>query len=276
MRSVDSLLAFAAAAAATTTTSLWVPERGYYSSSDNDFIENLKASVVGKSGSNITLAVAYEPETRTIGTTRTTVYTYSYAGPTLTWIGSSSFQSISTNNRYESDRTYALDCSLAETTKALCTRKTTGADMFSSYCSYYNRYYTSTGYATTRVITYSNPPTRVTQIETRTPGIRGVPSYCLSGSELPASLLTTTYTVRPVTYPVILTAGEEKLSATAGSSPSGTGATPTASPNGSSGSGASPSSSGTPPPQNSNAAGPMVTFAPALAGLGAAAAAVFL
>ncbi|KAF2641997.1 hypothetical protein P280DRAFT_468477 [Massarina eburnea CBS 473.64] len=269
MLSIASILLLAVAATAETTTSLWLPDSYTDFGYDDDFVESFKASVVSKSGDKVTLAIGVDPETTTFGT-RTRIY--EGATPTLTWIGASSFQSASTyTNRWSTDRTYALDCSLEESTKALCTESTAGSNMYSSYCSYYYSYYTATGYTTTRVITYSNPPTKVTQIETRTPATRSIPSYCKSGSTLPASLYTSTYTVRVVTYPVIITAGEDRLSETSASTPSDSTATPTGSQNGA-GPGISDGPAAT---QAGNAAGPMGTLAPALAGLGAAAAIFF-
>ncbi|OAL56381.1 hypothetical protein IQ07DRAFT_526326 [Pyrenochaeta sp. DS3sAY3a] len=74
-------------------------------------------------------------------------------------------------------------------------------------------------------------------------------------------------------FQLIITAGEEKLSAVAAATPTASGASVTGS--GSAVSGSGSAASGV-PQQSTNAAGPMMTMAPALAGLGAAAAAYFL
>ncbi|KAH8728971.1 hypothetical protein GQ44DRAFT_823730 [Phaeosphaeriaceae sp. PMI808] len=88
------------------------------------------------------------------------------------------------------------------------------------------------------------------------------PSYCSDGSYLPKTGLVETATVQIATYQVIITAGEEKLSATQGASASNSLATPTAASRSVS---VSASVSG-----STGAAMPLRTAAPIVVGLGAA------
>ena len=270
MLSIGSILTLVATVAAETTTTLWLPD--IYEAGPSSFVESLLASAVGKSGNDVTLAIPSEASTRTVASTRTTVFTFPV--PTFTWIGNSSLHYSTTGTRLSMVLTYGLDCSIEASTKAVCVTSTVGSDLHSDYCHYYTTYTPPPPYVTTRVITTSNPPIRVTRVETRSASPRPTPSYCLSGSEIPENFLKTTYTVRPFEYPFIITAGEEKLSATTGASPSASTSVPIGTPN-NSGAGSS-SGSNSAPTVSSNFAGPVATLAPALAGLGAAAAAIFL
>ncbi|PVH92559.1 hypothetical protein DM02DRAFT_635259 [Periconia macrospinosa] len=275
MPSIGSVFLFAAGAAAQLTTSVWLPGGSKYADSYERYIDSFNASVIAKEGTKTVMALQSVIATATRGAYRATAQT-------MTLHGSTSFEFVTTfNSRVGYESTYSMGCSLAESTKAVCTDATIDPNMYSEYCGYYTSTQPVDIYTTTRRYTYSNPPQTVTQVYTSTETYRQnyrTPSACLSGSTLPESYYRTTYTVRPETYQVVVTAAAEKLTASStptsnstvssvSSSASGSGSTPSPGAPGSSGNNA--------PAPNQNAA-PMVTLAPALAGLGAAAAAFFL
>ncbi|KAF2824259.1 hypothetical protein CC86DRAFT_371634 [Ophiobolus disseminans] len=100
------------------------------------------------------------------------------------------------------------------------------------------------------------------------PNTRGFPSWCGDRSFVPSSGWTYPLTIKRAdigTYQLVITAGQEKLTATAGASASVSGATPTGS-----GAGAGAQSTGA---GSTGAAMPMKTVAPMMAGFGVAVAA---
>ncbi|CAI6336409.1 unnamed protein product [Periconia digitata] len=285
MPSIKSIFLFAAGAAAQVTTSVWLPGGSdfYYDSysygDSSDFVEKFEGSVVSKDGDKTVMAL------NGIRAATSGEDSYRLSTQTVTFIGTTSFAFVSVDDYHVGhEETYSMGCSLAESTKAVCNMGMVGSGLYESYCSYYTATSSTYGpetYTFTDVYTYSNPPQTVTSIETWTDDSYNyytprVPSYCQSGSTLPESIYRSTMTVRPQTYDVIVTAAAEKLTATAGPTPTGTNATNS---NNGSGSpqntgGPNPSQSGEAPPANN--AAPMVTLAPAMAGLGAAIAAVML
>lgn len=274
MPSLGSVLLFAAGAAAQLTTSVWLPGSDIDDYSQRGYVDTFSASVVAKDGDKTVMALQGSVESATRGAYRSPTQTF-------TFHGSTSFEYLSTyNSRVGYERTYSMGCSLAESTKAVCAEATTMPNMYSSYCAYYTSSQTPDVYTTTRRITYSNPPQTVTQVYTSTDNyyynIR-TPSVCLSGSTLPESFYRSTFTVRPETYQVVVTAAAEKLTASGSATPTATSGSGSGASSGSTGSAGpqntgSPSSSGTNAPAPNRNAAPMITLAPAMAGLGAAAA----
>lgn len=283
MPSIGSVFVFAAGAAAQLTTSVWLPGGSLYYDrygySGSGFISNINASIIAKDGDRTTMAINAVPESATFGA-------YKYSTQTVTFIGTTSFESVSVYDyRVGYETTTSMGCSLAESTKVLCTSATYGPAMYSRYCSYYTESTTTTrNPTTTRRYTYTNPPQTVTQVYTDLDDYydyysRSVPSFCKSGSELPESVYKTAMTVRPETYQVIVTAAAEKLTATGGPTPTSSGASGSNASSGASGSGGAqntnapdPSGTGTSQAPPANNAAPMITLSPVIAGLGAAAA----
>ncbi|KAH7401198.1 hypothetical protein BKA66DRAFT_405824 [Pyrenochaeta sp. MPI-SDFR-AT-0127] len=227
---------FATYAAAQLTTSAWLPGSA-------DFNDTLVASVVAQDGDHTTLALAFLD-----GPTQSDEI-YPRAPPTVT-IGGTTFvayEVTAVDPLGESDNTVtvSLECTRSGASAApTCTMSTKGADaVISELCAGL----TAQSHAT--------------------------PTLTLSG-DAEASLND---------FQVIITAGVEKLDASAAATPTASGASVTRSSSGSSSvaaAGSGPSASGpsasaaasssSVPQQSSNAAAPMRTIAPALAGLGAA------
>lgn len=272
MPSIGSVFLFAAGAAAQLTTSVWLPGGSQYSDSSERYIDSFNASVVAKEGTKTVLALQAVVATATRGA-------YRASAQTMTMHGSTSFEVVTTfNSRVGYESTYSMGCSLAESTKAVCTGATIDPNMYAEYCGYYTSTQPLDIYTATRRYTYSNPPQTVTQVYTSTESYfrqsYRTPSACLSGSTLPESYYRTTYTVRPETYQVVVTAAAEKLTASSTSTPNSTVSTSSATGSGSTQGTGAPGTSGNNAPAPN--AAPMVTLAPAMAGLGAAAAAFFL
>jgi hypothetical protein len=276
MSSILSTILFASAAAAQVTTSFWLPSMDV---APEDV--NFQASVVGADGKDVTLAISIDGED--FGGAETM--------ETVTFHGSTAFETVSTITDYDSD--YAGDMTVSYgCTKSgnspVCSYSSNGPAVWSSYCADYSEYMTVL--TTTSTYTFDSPSSVVEQVETQ--DYRDmVPDFCLTGSLLPESYAINTLSVGRTdieTYAVTITAGEELLSATAGATPTTSGAsattkstgsaTPTASsssPSGSStGNSTVPAPSPTAPVEQTAAAAPMVTLAPALAGLGALVAAL--
>lgn len=268
MAPVLSTVLFASAAAAQITTSMWLPIP--YGSDDYDF----QASIVGADGDRVTMAIEDA----------------SSAGPTntITFHGSTSFENIITTSDsygdYEGDMTVSYGCSKRRGTP-VCVVSSNGPVVWSAYCADY------TSYVTTETYTFDSPPSTVEQVATYD-YLDSMPDFCSTGSLLPERYAVQTISASDAdeaylgTYAVTITAGEQKLSATAGATPSNTPAsstpsrstTPTNSLSSSptnSGSNSSVPSPTTPAQQSTNAASaPMKTVAPILAGMGAFVAAV--
>jgi hypothetical protein len=213
---------------------------------------------------------------------------------TLTLKGSTWFESNSaTSYPGEGDYTISVGCSIPASRgngqRPVCTYSQNGAYLVSQYCSDYSSY----SEPSTEHYTYtytSEDGTESTETVTETYNYQSlVPDMCTEGaSALPEDIAVATQKldwsdVDAIT--VVVTAGEEKLTATAGASPSNTGArftgiTGTAQPTGTGAArqGGSPTGpSGVPAaPEETGAAAPLRTFAPALAGLGVAMAALVL
>ncbi|KAF2683696.1 hypothetical protein K458DRAFT_418683 [Lentithecium fluviatile CBS 122367] len=268
MTPILSTVLFASAAAASITTSIWLPG----SPSDSENYE-FKASVVGAEGDQVTLAVQIDDGYYTDST------------ETITFHGSTAFENVVTTTDsygdYEGDLTISYGCS-KQGNRPVCVYSSNGPVAWSSYCEMYTDY--TDVVTSTMTYTYDSPASTVEQVETISFN-DVIPGFCRTGSLLPESYAINTVSVRASqvqTYAITITAGEEKLSATAGATPTNSGAsatttgnvTPTGSPSGSNSTiPASSPTTGGPAQQTSNAAA-MVTVAPALAGLGALVAAL--
>jgi hypothetical protein len=248
-------LNFASLATAQLTTSMWFPGMSNKTTA-------LSGSVVAKNGDKVTVSLDYKD------LTEDPVF---YGAPaTVTFAGTTLF---AYQNVISDEITYTID--------GLCTRKDGNAiptcvastlnyaSLISDQCSSFTRTGAETqtvtrtwpadsdGPATTETITATFTNTETTQPPVCSESIdsdAGARTYTMGDEEEEASLL--------ATYQLVLTAGTEKLSAAA---------TPTAGGPGSTGGSNSPTGSA-----QSTGAAPMMTAAPILAGLGAAAAAIFL
>jgi hypothetical protein len=161
-------------------------------------------------------------------------------------------------------------CSLPKNAEPSCTQS---AGAYNAYQLLCDSTQTSSTSFTTQTYTYSGRMSYSGGVETLTqtivfgPNTKGFPDWCSNSSYTPTTGYQQPLSVKKediATYPLIITAGQEKLGATPGVGVSASGATPTS---GGAGAGAGSASSG--------AAMPMRTVGPVIAGLGAAMA-VFL
>ncbi|KAJ4288392.1 hypothetical protein N0V90_011627 [Kalmusia sp. IMI 367209] len=274
MSPIFSILLLAAAVAAETTTSIWMPSP--YNANETHI--GFYASVVGVSDGKTTLALQFDNNTNL----RTAGYEIDDEPNTMTFFGSSRFESVTTSTELFDgpELTVMYGCQLtsgtyrrSSTVGAVCRYSSDGPAVYSSFCGYYSDY--TDVYTRTMEYTYDEPYSVVTETTTIDYRTR-IPSYCESGSSLPDSVVANTYTIEKseiATYQVVITAGEEKLSATAGATVSNGGAAIT-------GTGASPNNvptgTGGAPAEETGAAGAVLPLHPALAGLGAAAMAFLL
>jgi hypothetical protein len=235
-----STLPFVALVAADLTTSIWAPtasypylnitvstrSRGYY------------ASVVNVNNDRTVLAVRNIEAANPSQTIPDPNYVY-----TMT-VGPSYFNVISPFTFVGMNFTQSAECtSSSQGAVIVCTEILNGPGVFSSICS-------------------GGPDTDDAPLMTRSSigYISGYPPFCFTDTTVPTEYLA--YTVAAgennlsiASYKVIITAGEEKLSATTGATPTNTAPPVT---------GAATTGTGT------GGAGPMKTSAPLLAGLGAA------
>lgn len=259
MSSILATTLFATYAAAQLTTSVWLPGAA---NADQNFV----GSVIAQNGDHTTLSLAFAH-----GATQSDDY-YRSAPDTVT-IGGTSFvayEVTAVDPVGESDKTVtvSLECSRSEA-KAVptCTMSTIGAEaVISEFCAGLTSESPATSVEGQQYCTDSSA---LTFDETLT--LSGDSQYYLNN------------------FPLTITAGEDKLSASAAATPTGNSASVTGSASARASSGsrsgtaaatgpsaASSGSSSTAPAQTTNAAAPLRSIAPALAGLGAAAAAFFL
>ncbi|KAF2466345.1 uncharacterized protein BDR25DRAFT_306166 [Lindgomyces ingoldianus] len=273
MSPILSALFFAASVTAQITTSMWMPggnddEVGFYGS-----------VVAADNNGKTTLAIMYDNDTDP------SYYSHYKNNPQTVTIGETWFESVvtTTANFYEGDMTVGLTCEVEMATRAkpTCTYSMGGKAPFSSYCEDYSTY--TEVYTTTQLYTYRTGVR--TYIQTYDES-EYIPSFCLTGSTLPKSIAIQTIALSRSmigTYQLVITAGQEKLAATTGATPTVSGAqitglsTATSSSTSAVNTGAASSPNGTAsaPPLGTGAAASIMTMAPALAGLGAAIA-VFL
>jgi hypothetical protein len=258
MSSILATTLFAASAAAQLTTSIWLPGAG---NSNISFV----ASVIEQSGDRTTLSLDFADPTASEDDY------YGEAPATVTVGGETyaAYQATASDLFGEDDTTVtiSLACERSDTSAVpTCTASSKGFEsVISALCSSaateshvtpmeYDAYCTETDFTTETTMTLS-----------------GDSQYYINQ------------------FPLIITAGTEKLGASAAATPTSSGARSTgsgsASPASGSASGspastgagsASAASSGAVNEQSTAAAPPMKTMVPALAGLGAAAAAFFL
>ncbi|KAF2247018.1 hypothetical protein BU26DRAFT_339781 [Trematosphaeria pertusa] len=283
MSSLLSAILFTTIATAEVTTSMWMPSP--YSSEEMGFY----GSVVGADGDRLTLALTYDNETNT-----ESLGFYDNSPETVTFVGSTSFEAVVTTADISdnTELTISLGCQARNRARPTCYYSSNGPAVYSSYCSEYLSY--TDIITSTELYTYpsdeNNPETVVTRVETY--DYRDmIPDFCLSGSTIPESMLVETITMNRnyvAIYQIVITAGEQKLKATAGATLTNTAASVTAMVTGTAAfqEGAQ-SGSATSSPTISTVAGvsgyveeinaaSRVTLAPVLAGFGAAVAAFVL
>lgn len=238
---------FASYAAAQLTTSAWLPGSANYN-------ETFLGSVIAQNGDYTTLAIAFQD-----GPAQSDEY-YRSAPPTVTLGGTTfvAYEVTAVDPLGESGKTVtvSLECTRAEVSAApTCTMSTKGADaVISELCA---------GLSTQSHAT----PVEGAQYCTDSAALTFEQTMTMSGDS--QSFLNN--------FPLIITAGTEKLGASAAPTPTASSASVTRPISGSSavaGSGTpatSATSSSSVPQQSSNAAAPMRSMAPALAKLGAAA-----
>ncbi|KAF2873963.1 hypothetical protein BDV95DRAFT_592121 [Massariosphaeria phaeospora] len=276
---LSTFIFVACAAAADMTTSLWLPS--WQSSGGSAEEIGYYGSVIGADGDRLTLAVVYDDNTNTEA-----LDILSNEPETITVGGSTYFEWSTTTTAPDSDLSFtiSMECAVTSRDETVCTHSMNGPAYFSAYCedftyktaaetvTYVESLDSDSVYST--VLTYDNQDT--------------LGNFCGTGSVLPENIAIDTVTMESSgasLYQVVITAGMDKLSATAGATPSSTGAKATgtsaesssapASGSGASGSG-TPQSSATAPVEATGAAAPVITMAPMLAGLGAAVAAFVL
>jgi hypothetical protein len=247
-------LNFASLATAQLTTSVWFP-------GTSNMTATLSGSVVAKNGDKVTVSLDYKDLTKDP--------VFDGAPATVTFAGTTLFQ---WQNVVSYEATYTLDSSCTrkdDKAVPMCVISTANyASLMSDYCSSY----TKTG-VETRTVTQTwpadseGPATTETRTATFTNSETTLPLMCSESADADDAVHTMTMEGEDellmfTTYQLVLTAGTEKLSAAA---------TPTAGGPGSTGGSNSPTGSA-----QSTGAAPMMTAAPLLAGLGAAAAAIFL
>jgi hypothetical protein len=273
-----STLLFAASAAAQVTTSIWMP---------NGVSDNVQVGYVGSlvniQNDKTTLALQYDKDTDT-----SALYIWENIVQTITIQGSTWYESVYTETDVDmsAEATYSLGCEVPAKTraKATCTYSMGGPLALSSLCGEYSTY--TDVYTSTYEFTYSADEYGPASTRTYTELIDSstdIPSYCVSASTLPKNIAVNTEALPRSyiqTYQLVITAGQEKLSATAGATPTGTSAMVTsvsgAQVTGKPGNGTVPASVTAAPVEHTGAATPMMTMAPALAGLGVALAALVL
>lgn len=257
MPSLLSVSLLAATAAAQITTSVWVP-------GSRSFHVGYEASVIAKNGNKTTLALNFDKDTDTSRLAAESI------GPIIYTIAPNSWEVYTTTTLSpQGDYTEKTDCTRqADPDQAICAVSFNGRAAWAGYC----QDHTETVSEVRKTYRYTDRASSVETVQvTYNPLTESYPAWCKSGTSLPESEAVSVLTVaasRLQMYPIVITAGVEKLGASAGATPTTTGPQVT---------GAS-SGSGTPTTgaasQQSTGAGVMV--APAFAGLGAAIAAYML
>lgn len=262
------ILLAASTATAQLTTSFWMPSGKQAFGTDR---LRWRASVVGAEGDRVTLAYRLDddPDYSALGFTPNddTHITMTFAS-TL-WEVSSSDMGVST---ITGDKGLWLRCEKQSAGPATCTQSL-NAWLLDLDC----RPNTRSAEVWSDLWTFSDKGTVGVETIVRSFGgqSRAVSEWCTNTAVEPPSVGSFDTFTRDAdifaTYEFIITAGEEKLSATAGSGPTALDAKPTGTESGTG------SASGTGPAEatGTGAAAPMKTMAPLVAGLGAAVA-VFL
>lgn len=281
MSPILSTLLFAATATAQLTTSIFLATE--YTNDAEDV--RYKGSVIGVKNDKTTYAVEYDLDAMP----RSLSVMYSGLDTqTITIEGTTHFESMTTYAGRE--MTYSMGCDMPSSARALCTMSVGGPDAFDVFCDGQSTY---TG-ATTSFYEYeytytSDSGEEYTSTETLTETYDEAeywPDFCTEGgSTVPEEYAVTTTRIQGTAVPLVITAGEAKLTATPAASLSSSAR--------STGSGSQSAATGTPrstgsdvevsqtgptnapaAPAETGAAAPMITMAPALAGLGLAMAAL--
>ena len=277
MSSLLAALLFAAAVSAQITTSFWAPvgrvgvdRLGFY------------GSVVNANSSHTTLALQYDNGTASKIPQHPREQNTVIVGPTV-WQDVDHVIGPLTASDADG-RTVHCELNTASNTgaAAICTASLDPAVASRVYCDLGDFPSTSVAggtYVVTRTRTRSERTRNSASVEvvTRTvvidPFVDGIPRWCTGRTTDPSGRYVRTRTLDRTdirTYQVVITAGQEKLSATQGVSGTLSGPVST----GSGGVAASTGSAAT--PQATNAAAPMVTMGPKVMGLGVAVAAMVL
>ncbi|KAI4908163.1 hypothetical protein J4E90_008787 [Alternaria incomplexa] len=279
MASLLSTMLFAASASAQVTTSFWMPSNGL--GTDNiGFV----GSVINANETHTTVAVEYDEGTDldalSIGVNGPMTMTI---GPE--YYGTTVDVGIAGSGDDDEDDTYALDCTWPTPEEAGSNRTCTVSyppGLASLLCQN-TAYISTTEEIWTRTHTYpargSEPAGTETVRQTFSYGYGSAvssvsqPAYC-SESGAPDEPYVSEVEIEATqfgTYYLVITAGTEKLEATAAATATMSSAMSTGAPTNATG------ASGTAPvPEVTEAGAPMVRGAPLLAGLGAAAAAFFV
>lgn len=281
-----SALLLAATATAQLTTSVRFPA-GPPDAAAMDYL--FAGSVVAVDGDKTTMAMAmtFDGDDEGIEWSGGMTETVTFDGST--WMETQ----YTTSMEAKDDYSYSFGCNMpANTRESLtCTYSENGPFIVSTYCESLSSYYGDS--TQTYLYTYSSdefsPGTVETVIETYDFGSSEIPDYCTNGGSIfPESMAIQTIELSGTNaryIDVVVTAGQEKLGASAGATPTSSGARSTATDGtvfttfiSSTGQNGSPTGPTDVPaaPENTNAAAPMVTLAPALAGLGVAMAAFVL
>jgi hypothetical protein len=271
MSSILSFLLLAATATAQLTTSLRLPvgmEEGF----------ECTGSVVAVDEGRTTLAVTMTYSYDDMGEPMSESYT-----ETLTWEGSTRVGSVFTT-AMEDDLpiSYSMGCELPANTRSdvTCTHSQNGPGVVSMICG---DYVGQEAVTETTLYTYTSDELGPASVETviYTYGMDedDAPDFCTgSATTLPESYAMETMTMPGTAAPyidIVITAGQEKLGATAGASITGTGPRPTGTAQDNAEQKGTPTGNVPAAPEDTGNAAPMITMAPALA-IGAAMAAFVL
>jgi hypothetical protein len=255
-------LNFASLAAAQLTTSMWLPPN--YGSA-----ETVTGSVIAQNGDKTTLLLAWGTDLDSEGP------------PTTVTVGGMKYfeYQVPFEVFKDAEVTLSAACSRKDQTAApTCEVATIGYDSArKTFCSSWTDGPVSADYTTeTYTETYTSDESGPATTETWTTTFNmldSAPEFCTesvnsTAGDSPRTIIMTGDDSVPFsTFQLVLTAGTEKLASAAATPTGGASSTlaSSAKPTGTSG-----------PVEQSTAAAPMITAAPILAGLGAAAAAIFL
>lgn len=259
------ILLAASIATAELTTSFWMPSQRMVLGTDRI---RWKASVVGAEGDRVTLAYTWDddPDYDNLGfnINRNELQTVTFAS--TMWEYSMSAGALGESTITGDDQW--VKCEKQSTGPVTCTQSL-GSWYLNGAC----RPASQPLVLFTSLWTFSDPGTSGVETIVRSWGgyTRGVSEWCTKeGAETPGPIATFTQDPNEgyglATYQFIITAGEEKLSATAGAGPTASDTKPTGTESGSGGA----IGNGPAEPTGTGAAAPMKTMAPLMAGLGAA------
>jgi hypothetical protein len=248
MFSLLPTILLAAAASAELTTTIWIPAYA----SEEPSSTTLKGSIVSVDGDRVTMKLEDDTETSLLGPN------------TFTFIGSTAFEAVQTTSMWQSnDYTLSHGCSLASDGEPVCKYSMNGPAAWTLLCS--------------PDVELGNQRKRSAKTKIND-SFDQVPEFCSEKAstipEMYAVVVESSRGIGTQTQEIIITAGEEKLSATAGATPKNSAASPT--PTGEAASLPKSSTSGPSVAQQTDNAAPMATLAPSFMGLAAFVAAMAL